>query len=193
MKIDQAKLDIENLKKIIADHNDAYYIRDEPTISDSEYDALYKELVEIEKNFPLLVTQDSPTQRVGGSAGSSFSQVIHENPMLSLSNAFDIKDLEVFDKRIRDELGLEEMAYAVEPKFDGLAVTLHYIDGLFRLGATRGDGSTGEDVTHNIKTIKSLPLKLAGKNIPKKLRFEVRSLCIKMTLLNLMSSKRLQD
>ena len=169
MKIDQAKLDIENLKKIIADHNDAYYIRDEPTISDSEYDALYKELVEIEKNFPLLVTQDSPTQRVGGSAGSSFSQVIHENPMLSLSNAFDIKDLEVFDKRIRDELGLEEMAYAVEPKFDGLAVTLHYIDGLFRLGATRGDGSTGEDVTHNIKTIKSLPLKLAGKNIPKKI------------------------
>ncbi|NQW34384.1 MAG: NAD-dependent DNA ligase LigA [Methylophilales bacterium] len=169
MNIDQAKLDIENLKKIIADHNDAYYIRDEPTISDSEYDALYKELVEIEKNFPLLVTQDSPTQRVGGSAGSSFSQVIHENPMLSLSNAFDIKDLEVFDKRIRDELGLEEMAYAVEPKFDGLAVTLHYIDGLFRLGATRGDGSTGEDVTHNIKTIKSLPLKLVGKNIPKKI------------------------
>ena len=167
MNIDQAKIRIEELKNAINKHNDAYYIDDAPTISDASYDEIYRELINIEKRFPSLLADNSPSQKVGGLASNSFSQVAHEKPMLSLNNAFDQKDLEAFDKRIRDELGLEEIKYAVEPKFDGLAVTLHYKNGVFSLGATRGDGNTGEDVTHNIKTIKFLPLKLIGLNIPK--------------------------
>ena len=169
MNIEQAKLRIQNLKKKIIKYNDAYYIDDTPIITDASFDLLYKELADIEKQFPLLVKPDSPTQRVGGKPKTSFSQISHERPMLSLSNAFGLKDLEAFDKRIRDELGVKEVQYAVEPKFDGLAVTLHYIDGVLNLGATRGDGNTGEDVTHNIKTIKSLPLKLSTQNSAKKI------------------------
>ena len=169
MNIEKAKLRIQNLKKKINKYNDAYYIDDSPIITDTSFDLLYKELVDIERQFPLLVKPDSPTQRVGGKPKISFSQINHEKPMLSLSNAFGLKDLEAFDKRIRDELGVKEVQYAVEPKFDGLAVTLHYIDGVLNLGATRGDGNTGEDVTHNIKTIKSLPLKLSTQNSAKKI------------------------
>jgi DNA ligase (NAD+) len=172
MNIEQAKLRIQELKKKINKHNDAYYIENSPTITDAEFDLIYKELLDIEKKFPLLVEESSPTQRVGGKANNSFSQVVHEKPMLSLSNAFDLKDLEAFDKRIRDELGVKEVEYAVEPKFDGLAVTLHYINSIFSLGATRGDGNTGEDVTHNIKTIKSLPIRLTPRICAKKI--EVR-------------------
>ena len=172
MNIEQAKLRIQKLKKQIIRHNDAYYIDDAPTITDASFDLLYKELVDIERQFPVLVQADSPSQRVGGKAKISFSQIIHEKPMLSLSNAFDTKDLEVFDKRVCDELGVKEVQYAVEPKFDGLAVTLHYIDGTLSLAATRGDGNTGEDVTHNIKTIKSLPLKLSAQNSAS--RIEIR-------------------
>ena len=172
MNIEQAKLRIQKLKKQIIRHNDAYYIDDAPTITDASFDLLYKELVDIERQFPVLVQADSPSKRVGGKAKISFSQIIHEKPMLSLSNAFDTKDLEVFDKRVCDELGVKEVQYAVEPKFDGLAVTLHYIDGTLSLAATRGDGNTGEDVTHNIKTIKSLPLKLSAQNSAS--RIEIR-------------------
>jgi DNA ligase (NAD+) len=172
MNIEQAKLRIQKLKKQIIRHNDAYYIDDTPTITDASFDLLYKELIDIERQFPILVQADSPSQRVGGKTKISFSQIIHEKPMLSLSNAFDTKDLEVFDKRVCDELGVKEVQYVVEPKFDGLAVTLHYIDGTLNLAATRGDGNTGEDVTHNIKTIKSLPLKLSSQNSAK--RIEIR-------------------
>ena len=172
MNIEQAKLRIQKLKKQIIRHNDAYYIDDAPTITDASFDLLYKELVDIERQFPVLVQADSPSQRVGGKAKVSFSPIIHEKPMLSLSNAFDTKDLEVFNKRVCDELGVKEVQYAVEPKFDGLAVTLHYIDGTLSLAATRGDGNTGEDVTHNIKTIKSLPLKLSAQNSAS--RIEIR-------------------
>ena len=172
MNIEQAKLRIQKLKKQIIRHNDAYYIDDNPTITDASFDLLYKELIDIERQFPILVQPDSPSQRVGGKAKISFSQIIHEKPMLSLSNAFDTKDLEIFDKRVCDELGVKEVQYVVEPKFDGLAVTLHYINGTLNLAATRGDGNTGEDVTHNIKTIKSLPLKLSSQNSAK--RIEIR-------------------
>ena len=172
MNIEQAKLRIQKLKKQIIRHNDAYYIDDAPTITDASFDLLYKELVDIERQFPVLVQADSPSQRVGGKAKVSFSPIIHEKPMLSLSNAFDTKDLEVFNKRVCDELGVKEVKYVVEPKFDGLAVTLHYIDGTLNLAATRGDGNTGEDVTHNIKTIKSLPLKLSTQNSAN--RIEIR-------------------
>ena len=172
MNIEQAKLRIQKLKKQIIRHNDAYYIDDTPIITDASFDLLYKELIDIERQFPILIQADSPSQRVGGKAKVSFSQIIHEKPMLSLSNAFDTKDLEVFNKRVCDELGVKEVQYVVEPKFDGLAVTLHYIDGTLNLAATRGDGNTGEDVTHNIKTIKSLPLKLSSQNSAK--RIEIR-------------------
>jgi len=164
MNIEQAKLRIQKLKAQIIKYNNAYYIDDTPTITDASFDLLYKELVDIERQFPLLIKIDSPTQRVGGKAKIAFSQITHEKPMLSLSNAFDSKDLEAFDKRICDELGLKEVKYVVEPKFDGLAVTIHYIDGALKMAATRGDGNIGEDVTHNIKTIKSLPLKLSAQN-----------------------------
>ena len=164
MNIEQAKLRIQKLKAQIIKYNDAYYIDDTPTITDASFDLLYKELVDIERQFPLLIKIDSPTQRVGGKAKIAFSQITHEKPMLSLSNAFDSKDLEAFDKRICDELGLKEVKYVVEPKFDGLAVTILYIDGALKMAATRGDGNIGEDVTHNIKTIKSLPLKLSAQN-----------------------------
>ena len=164
MNIEQAKLRIQKLKAQIIKYNNAYYIDDTPTITDASFDLLYKELVDIERQFPLLIKIDSPTQRVGGKAKIAFSQITHEKPMLSLSNAFDSKDLEAFDKRICDELGLKEVKYVVEPKFDGLAVTIHYIDGALKMAATRGDGNIGEDVTHNIKTIKTLPLKLSAQN-----------------------------
>jgi len=164
MNIEQAKLRIQKLKAQIIKYNDAYYIDDTPTITDASFDLLYKELVDIERQFPLLIKIDSPTQRVGGKAKIAFSQITHEKPMLSLSNAFDSKDLEAFDKRICDELGLKEVKYVVEPKFDGLAVTILYIDGALKMAATRGDGNIGEDVTHNIKTIKTLPLKLSAQN-----------------------------
>ena len=160
MNIEQAKIKIQELKKNITKHNHAYYVDNNPTITDAAFDHIYQQLVNIEKQFPSLIELSSPTQRVGGKANSSFSQVTHEKPMLSLSNAFDLKDLEAFDKRICEELGVKEVPYAVEPKFDGLAVTIHYINGILSLAATRGDGSTGEDVTHNIKTIESLPHKL---------------------------------
>ncbi len=172
MDIEQAKLKIQELKKKIIKYNYAYYIDNTAIITDASFDLLYKELVDIERQFPPLIKPDSPTQRVGGKANTSFPQVIHEKPMLSLSNAFDSKDLEVFDKRICDELGIKEIQYAVEPKFDGLAVTLHYINGILRIAATRGDGNTGEDVTHNIKTIKSLPHKLSTQNSAN--RIEIR-------------------
>ena len=160
MNIEQAKIKIQELIKNITKHNHAYYVDNNPTITDAAFDHIYQQLVNIEKQFPSLIELSSPTQRVGGKANSSFSQVTHEKPMLSLSNAFDLKDLEAFDKRICEELGVKEVPYAVEPKFDGLAVTIHYINGILSLAATRGDGSTGEDVTHNIKPIESLPHKL---------------------------------
>lgn len=172
MNIEQAKLRIQKLKKQIIKHNNAYYIDDAPIITDASFDLLYRELIDIEKQFPLLAKTDSPTQKVGGKPKVAFSQIAHEKPMLSLSNAFDPKDLEAFDKRICDELGVNELQYAVEPKFDGLAVTLHYEGGTLKMAATRGDGNIGEDVTHNIKTIKSLPLKLDIEKFAKKI--EVR-------------------
>ena len=154
---------IDTLKALITSHNYNYYVLDDPEISDAEFDSLFNELKEIEDTNPSLITADSPTQRVGGESNKAFKQVKHERPMLSLGNAFDESDLVAFEKRICDELGINEVIYTAEPKFDGLAVTLRYKDRLLDLAATRGDGTVGEDVTHNIKTIKSVPLKLSDK------------------------------
>ena len=166
----QVKKEIEMLRIQIQDHSYKYYVENDPTLSDAEFDSLYARLVKLETEFPELITSESPSQRVGSETNQAFKQVKHLLPMLSLSNVFTIDDLFAFDKRVCDEIGVKDIEYSTEPKFDGLAVSLIYEEGKFTLGATRGDGVVGEDVTHNLKTIKSIPLKLEGKNIPKKLR-----------------------
>ena len=151
---------IAQLRAEIEKHNQHYYVLDDPVIPDAEYDRLLRELQTLETQHPQLLTADSPTQRVGGAPLKSFAEVHHRTPMLSLNNAFEEKEVEAFDARVREALGITEVEYAVEPKFDGLAVTLTYHDGIFVQGATRGDGAVGEDVTHNLRTVRAIPLKL---------------------------------
>jgi len=152
--------------------NYAYYVLDQPDLPDAEYDVLFKELKQIEADQPELITPDSPTQRVGGQVATGFQPVTHDVPMLSLNNGFADEDIIAFDKRVADALGHSPVEYACELKFDGLAISLRYDDGIFVQAATRGDGATGEEVTENVRTIRSIPLKLKGKNIPK--RVDVR-------------------
>ncbi len=163
---------INYLKLVIQEHDHRYYVLDDPQISDHEYDSLLRELKDLEDSHPELITSDSPTQRVGGSPISEFNQIQHSKPMLSLGNAFGIDELEAFNKRINDTLDANDVEFNAELKFDGLAVTILYENGIMKYAATRGDGSVGEDVTHNIKTIKTIPLKLHGENHPR--IFEVR-------------------
>jgi DNA ligase (NAD+) len=166
------KKQINYLKSLIQEHDHNYYVLDEPQISDHEYDQLLRELKDIEDSHPELITLDSPTRRVGGSPISEFNQIQHNKPMLSLGNAFGIDELEAFNKRINDTLDTKDVEFNAELKFDGLAVTILYDNGVMKYAATRGDGNVGEDVTHNIKTIKTIPLKLHGENHPQTL--EVR-------------------
>jgi DNA ligase (NAD+) len=154
---------VGKLRDAIELHDYNYYALDAPTIPDVEYDRLFRELQELEQRYPQLVTLDSPTQRVGGSPLKEFSQIFHRTPMLSLSNAFEAAEVEAFDRRVRQTLGLDNVEYAVEPKFDGLAVSLCYVDGILASGATRGDGYVGEDVTLNLRTVKSIPLQLPDR------------------------------
>ena len=154
------------LRQQIAQHDYHYYVLDAPTVTDNEYDGLYRQLLDFEKQFPELVTPDSPTQRVGGSVVGAFESVTHRQAMLSLNNAFGDDELFAFDKRMRDSLGVDLVEYALEPKFDGLAITLTYENGLFVQGATRGDGYSGENVTHNCRTIRAIPAKLNTINPP---------------------------
>lgn len=163
---------INYLKLVIQEHDHHYYVLDDPQISDHEYDSLLRELKDLEDSHPELITYDSPTQRVGGSPISEFNQIQHSKPMLSLGNAFGIDELVAFNKRINDTLDANDVEFNAELKFDGLAVTILYENGIMKYAATRGDGSVGEDVTHNIKTIKTIPLKLHGENHPQ--IFEVR-------------------
>ena len=178
---------IITLRAIIAQHDHAYYVQDNPTISDAQYDQLFRHLQTLEQQNPQLITLDSPTQRVGGKPLISFNSITHKQAMLSLNNAFEEAELAAFDKRIRDGLGIDLVEYAVEPKFDGLAITLSYENGIFTQGATRGDGYTGEDVTHNLRTIKAIPTRLLTKKNPPKLlevRGEVLMLKIDFARLN---------
>ena len=154
------------LRAAIEAHNYRYYVEDAPTISDAEYDALFRELEALEREYPTLSTPDSPTQRVGGAPVSAFEPVNHRVPMLSIGNAFSAEEAEAFDRRIREALGVEAVDYEVEPKFDGLAVSIAYERGALKGGGTRGDGYTGENVTANLKTIGAIPLKLAGADVP---------------------------
>jgi DNA ligase (NAD+) len=163
MSAQEAALLLQQLKQRIAEYDYHYYVLDAPLVSDNEYDGVYRQLVDIEQQYPELITIDSPSQRVGGQALSAFDSVQHRQAMLSLNNAFSDQELEAFDRRVREGTGEQEVEYAVEPKFDGLAITLTYEHGVFVQGATRGDGYTGENVTHNLKTIRAIPSRL---NIP---------------------------
>lgn len=158
---------IAALRLQLADYNYQYYVLDAPTVPDAEYDKLYRQLQQLEQQHPELVSSDSPTQRVGGAPLAKFSQVQHSIPMLSLDNAFDAADFAAFVKRMRDRLDLTgEFRFCCEPKLDGLAVSIRYEQGRLVRAATRGDGFTGEDITSNIRTIRAVPLKLKGENIP---------------------------
>ena len=187
------KAEKENIKKKIKEliekinvFDYQYYVLDNPSISDFEYDKVFRSLVDLENANPDLIQPDSPTQRVGGEALEAFESVIHRQAMLSLNNAFEEDELIAFDKRIKDDIGIDEVEYAVEPKFDGLAITLTYENGIFVQGATRGDGYTGENVTHNLKTIRTIPTKLNHPNPPKilEVRGEVLMLKKDFELLN---------
>lgn len=169
---EKVKKRITELREQIDYHNYRYYVLDDPEIPDAEYDRLMRELEELESEHPELVTPDSPTQRVGATPLAAFDEVKHELPMLSLGNAFDEDEVLSFDRRAREKLGGETIEYAVEPKLDGLAISLLYEDGKLTRGATRGDGTTGEDVTQNVRTIEAIPLKLRGDDYPA--RLEVR-------------------
>ena len=160
------------LRAEIERHNHAYYVLDAPSIPDAEYDRLFRELQALEAAHPALLTPDSPTQRVGGAPLSTLAQVRHRVPMLSLNNAFDETEVEAFDKRVREALDVAQVEYAAELKFDGLAMSITYEDGVLVQAATRGDGETGEDVTANVRTIRVIPLKLQMAHPPH--RLEVR-------------------
>ena len=170
---------IQELIEKISTFDYQYYVLDNPSISDFEYDKIFRSLVDLENENPELIRPDSPSQRVGGKALDTFESVIHRQAMLSLNNAFDEDELIAFDKRIKDDIGIDEVEYAVEPKFDGLAITLTYENGIFVQGATRGDGYTGENVTHNLKTIRSIPTKLNYIHPPKLLEVRGEVLMLK--------------
>jgi len=164
----EARARAQALRASIRHHDQRYYVLDAPEIGDAQYDALMRELLEIEARFPALVTDDSPTQRVAGAPSGHFAKVTHTRPMLSLANVFEASELQEFDERVRRTHGRGALTYVCEPKMDGLAVELVFEDGLFVRGATRGNGEVGEDVTANLRTLKSLPLRL-GERAPSRL------------------------
>jgi DNA ligase (NAD+) len=164
---DRARQRAEALREQIEEHNYRYHVLDDPTIPDAAYDRLMRELQALEADHPDLITPNSPTQRVGGQPLSGFRQVTHVMPMLSLGNAFAPEDVRDFDRRVRERLEMEgDVDYAAEPKLDGVAMSLLYRDGVLERAATRGDGTTGEDITHNARTIDAVPLRLRGDGFP---------------------------
>ncbi|MDA8327965.1 MAG: NAD-dependent DNA ligase LigA [Betaproteobacteria bacterium] len=163
---------ITALRKQLDYHNYLYYVLDAPEISDAEYDTLFRQLQELERQHPELDSSLSPTHRIGGAVARGFKPVTHSLPMLSLNNAFSEDEVAAFDQRVSEALGNAKTEYAVEPKFDGLAISLLYINGEFVSGATRGDGDTGEDVSANLRTVRAIPLRLFTEHPPE--RLEVR-------------------
>jgi len=161
------KNEIQQLSEQLENYNYQYYVLDDPTVPDAEYDRVFQQLVKLEQQHPELLLTNSPTQKVGGLALSKFEQVTHQLPMLSLDNVFDAQSLKDFMKRAQDKaVNTHNIAFCIEPKLDGLAASIIYENGFLVQAATRGDGQTGENVTENVKTIKNLPLKLRGENIP---------------------------
>ena len=164
---------VEELRSAIDDHNYRYYVLDDPRVPDAEYDRLFRELQGLETDYPELASDTSPTRRVGSAAETSFEEVVHRLPMLSLDNAMNAEEFAAFYQRVQDRLKTTDtIAIACEPKLDGLAISLLYVDGVLVRAATRGDGQTGENVTQNVRTIKNVPLKLYGDNYPS--RIEIR-------------------
>jgi len=155
-----ARKEIDRLREAIAQHDVRYYVLAQPEISDTEYDRLYKQLLSLEKQFPDLTTPDSPTQRVGGQRVGGFESARHRTPMLSLDNTYNENEVLEWDDRLRKAAGTTEFDYVVEPKIDGVSVSLIYENGAFVRGVTRGDGDTGDDITHNLRTLRSIPLRL---------------------------------
>jgi DNA ligase (NAD+) len=184
---------LKNLKKTIQEHDHAYYLLDDPIISDHEYDSLFQELKKIESENPHLITPDSPTQRVGGGPLDEFKQIAHKKPMLSLGNAFGNDELNAFYKRVTETLDITDIEFSAELKFDGLAISLFYEEGVLKYAATRGDGLVGEDVTHNIKTMKVIPLRLRSDNPPKILELRGEVLMNKEDFLELNEQQKKQD
>lgn len=171
MSDDKVKTEIAKLREKLNEHNYRYYVMDDPEIADAEYDSLFQRLKKLEADHPSLVTPDSPTQRVGAAPLKAFSQVRHDVAMLSLDNAFSEDDIAAFDRRIQERAkvksNVELLDYCCEPKLDGLAVNIRYVNGILTEAATRGDGETGENITENIKTIKMIPLRLRGHDFPR--------------------------
>ena len=161
-----AVMRLRTLRALLERHSYLYYVLDQPEVTDSEYDKLFLELQSIEKNNPKLITRDSPTQRIGSSPLAGFSEITHSMPMLSLANAFSEMEVITFDRKCRDLLGVDSIQYVAEPKLDGLAVSLSYERGKLSRAATRGDGTVGEDVTKNVRAIRSVPLHLRGSGWP---------------------------
>ena len=182
----QARERARELRREIERHNVLYYVRDQPEITDAEFDLMFAELVRLEALFPELASPDSPAQRVGAAPLPQFADVSHRTPMLSLGNAFEEDEVRAFDRRLRETLETDAVEYAMEPKFDGLAISLSYRDGVFMQGATRGDGSTGEDVTPNLRTVRSIPLRLqrAADTADLEVRGEVLMLAADLARLN---------
>ena len=180
-----ARARVEELRRLLNHHGYLYYVLDAPEISDAEYDALLRELEALESAHPELITEDSPTQRVGAAPLAMFAQVTHRLPMLSLANAFQDEEVEAFDRRVREALDMGSITYACEPKFDGLAVSLIYEEGRFTQGATRGDGNVGEEVTANLRTIRAIPLALASRNPPRRLEVRGEVLMLKSAFAHL--------
>ncbi|RLE13340.1 DNA ligase (NAD(+)) LigA [Candidatus Aerophobetes bacterium] len=174
MTKEEAKKEIERLRKEIRHHDYRYYVLNEPEISDAEYDKLMRRLQKLEEMFPDLTTPDSPTQRVGAPPKEEFGTVRHSIPMLSLSNAFEESEVYDFDRRVKKGLNGGKPEYVAEPKIDGLAVEIVYERGMMRVGSTRGDGEVGEDITENLKTIRSIPLRLREDELPAPQLIEVR-------------------
>src|SRR6516225_8518629 len=161
------KREIEELREKLRYHEYRYHVLDDPEISDAAYDRLLAKLKELEAAHPELVTADSPTARVGATPREGFQAVRHTRPMLSLDNAFSFDALRDFDRRVREGVGREEIEYIAEHKFDGLSISLIYEEGVLARGVTRGDGTTGEDVTPNVRTIRSVPLRIAEETLKK--------------------------
>src|SRR5436190_10942491 len=160
MTLNEAKTRHAQLVDEIRGHDHAYYVLAQPGITDQDYDRLYRQLLDLEKQFPDLITPDSPSQRVGGQPLKAFKPVQHLRPMLSLDNTYSQEELREFVNRVQRILPNEKLDWVVEPKVDGLAINLRYEKGVFTCGATRGDGTTGDDVTTNLKTIRSIPARL---------------------------------
>lgn len=172
MEKEQALAKIKNLQKTLNEYAYFYYVKDQPKVLDSEYDKLYQELVQLETQYPESITPDSPTQRIGGVILDGFEKAVHEVPLYSLNDAFSKEELEAFDARVAKALGHHNYSYECELKIDGLSISLRYENGRFVRGATRGDGSVGENITENLKTVRSIPMTL-----PEAISIEVRGEC----------------